>query len=75
MEGRPTEVFVSEILNCGWWVRHYRRGARASFQKLERDQAIQRLGLTVREAFNESEDFEALLTAVLDALQDKPPPF
>jgi hypothetical protein len=31
------------------------------------------MGLTVREAFNRSDDFEPLLAAVVDGLRDDPP--
>jgi hypothetical protein len=43
--------------------------------RLGRAQAIQRLGLAVREAFNSSDDFETLLTALVDGLTNthKPP--
>lgn len=65
-------VLVASILNAGWMVRHYARGTRS----LERKQAIQRMGLTIREAFNRSEDFEPLLIAVVDGLRPKDdPPF
>jgi hypothetical protein len=60
---------VAAILNAAWMVRHYARGGRSSFQRPERAQAIQRLGLTVREAFNRSEDFEPLLVAIVDGLR------
>ena len=48
-------------------VRHYPR----PIQKLQREQAIQRMGLAVRHAFNASEDFEALLTAIVDGLRPR----
>ena len=69
---------VAAILNDAWMVRHYLRGAlhrHNTQQKLRREQAIQKLGLTVRHAFECSNDFEALLAAVVDGLrpQDKPP--
>jgi hypothetical protein len=67
---------VAAILNAGWMVRHYVRGARSQTQKLQRKQAIQFLGVTVREAFNASDDYEALLVAVVDGLRPKDdPPF
>ncbi|HEU4344788.1 MAG TPA: hypothetical protein VFU31_24835 [Candidatus Binatia bacterium] len=50
-------------------VRHYARGGRMSRESAlaaKRRAAIRDLGLTVRQAFNASEDFEALLTAVVD---------
>lgn len=63
-----TGRLVAAILNAAWMVRHYERGARTSIQRKERQQAIRRLGLTVRETFGSSEDFEPLLVAVLDGL-------
>jgi hypothetical protein len=67
---------VAAILNAGWMVRHYVRGGRSQIQKLRRKQAIQFLGATVREAFNASDDYEALLVAVVDGLRPKDdPPF
>lgn len=75
-DGLDTTVLVASILNAGWMVRHYARGGRGSIHKLERQQAIQRLGLTIRDAFNKSEDFEPLLIAVVDGLRPKDdPPF
>ncbi len=74
-----TAQHVAEINNAAWWVRHYRRGGRmqrTSSQAMLRRQAIQRLGLAVREAFNASEDFEPLLVAVFASLsRDDEPPF
>jgi hypothetical protein len=65
-----TASLVAEILNAGWMVRNYARGARqrGSRAALHRKQAIVRMGLTVRDAFAKSDDFEALLQAVVDAL-------
>jgi hypothetical protein len=60
----PTGL-VSAILNDAWMVRHYARG----FHKLKRRQAILKLGLTVREAFNSCDDYEVLLAAVVDGLR------
>jgi hypothetical protein len=71
-----TGLLVSLILNAAWMVRHYARGGRSTIQRTERTQAIQKLGLTVREAFSQSEDFEPLLAAVVDGLRPKDdPPF
>jgi len=66
----PTQL-VASILNAAWMVRHYARGARArtSVQAELRSEAIKHLGLTVRHAFNSSEDFEPLLAAVCDGLR------
>jgi hypothetical protein len=74
-----TTLHVAAIYSAGWWLRHYRRGRRmqrTSAQARLREQAIQRLGLTVREAFNASDDFEPLLVAVFNSLNpagDDPP--
>jgi hypothetical protein len=62
---------VSAILNDAWMVRHYVRGGRTSMGRAQRAQAVQKLGLTVRDAFNRSHDFEALLTAVVDGLRPR----
>lgn len=66
---------VAGILNAAWMVRHYARGGRSRLQRAQRSQAIQQLGLTVRDAFNRSEDFEPLLAALVDGLRprDEPP--
>lgn len=64
-----TVVWVAQILNDWYMVRHYERGARmsrGSTLSLKRAQAIKKLGLTVREAFNRSDDFWPLLAAVAD---------
>lgn len=70
---------VAAILNAAWMVRHYARGARQSQSKIAelRAQAIRELGLIVRDALNQSEDFEVLLAAVVDGLRprDESPPF
>lgn len=54
-------------------VRHYERGARLAIQRIQRQQAIQKLGLIVRAAFAESDDFEPLLAAVVDGLRPRDP--
>ena len=62
-----TGELVAQILNDWYIVRHYKRGGRAGGVGRERrQQAVQKLGLTIREAFNRSNDFEALIAAVLD---------
>lgn len=67
---------VARIYNAAWLVRNYTRGGRSSIQRKERQQAIRQLGFVVREAFNSTEDFEPLLTAVFDGLSPKDaPPF
>ena len=75
MDSRRTEEHISQILNAAWMVRHYQRGGRSTIQRAERSQAIQQLGIVIRAAFNQSEDFEALLGAVVDGLRpnDTPP--
>lgn len=66
---------LDEIRNRAWMVRHYARGGRSNIGRARREQAIQLLGLTVREAFNNSDDFASLLEAVVDGLrpEDTPP--
>ena len=59
-----TPAYVAAIHNAAWMVRHYPR----PMQRAQRAQALRELGLIVREAFNASEDFEALLIALLDGL-------
>lgn len=59
---------VAAIYEAAWWVRHYCRPV----QRAQRAQAVQRLGLAVRCAFDSSDDFEALLYAVCDALATTP---
>jgi hypothetical protein len=67
---------VARIYNDAWLVRNYSRGRNSSIGRAERAHAIRKLGLTVRFAFNISDDFEALLTALYDGLTpQKPPPF
>lgn len=66
---------VADILHAAWMVRHYARGGRVAIQRTQRQQAILKMGLTVRDAFNKSEDYEVLLAAVCDGLrpQDERP--
>lgn len=69
-----TSHLVASILNSAWMVRHYGRGGRMSPESpmaLQRQQAIQKLGTTVRHAFTISEDFEPLLAAICDGLRPK----
>ena len=74
-----TGQLVAAILNDAWMVRHYARGGRvskASPLARQRALAIRKLGLTVREAFASSQDFEPLLAAVVDGLRpNEHPPF
>lgn len=71
MESRATANHVAAILNAAWMVRHYARGGRSEIQSDQRQQAIELLGLTVREAFNSSDEYEALLGAVVDGLRPR----
>lgn len=76
--GPDTARLTAAILNAAWMVRHYARGARlrSTTQAELRDEAIKHLGVTVRDAFNSSTDYEALLTAVCDGLRpDNEQPF
>lgn len=57
--------YKAAIYNQCWLVRSYRRN------DIRRRQAIERLGLTVREAFTHSDDFEGLLAALVDGLSEK----
>lgn len=72
-----TDALVAAILNDWWMVRHYARGANTSIGRASRAQAIQKLGLTIRNAFNTSDDFEALIAAILAGgrPQEYDPPF
>lgn len=74
--GPDTPRHVASILNAAWMVRHYARGGRTEIQRAERTQAIQQLGVIVRDAFAHCTDFEPLLAAVVDGLRPKDdPPF
>lgn len=66
-----TGDLVAAILNAAWMVRNYERGTRTSILQKQRQRAIREMGLTVRDSFNRSEDFEPLLTAVLDGLSPR----
>lgn len=66
-----TGRLVAAILNSAWMVRHYERGARTSILQKQRRAAIRKMGLTVRDCFDRSEDFEPLLVAILDGLNPK----
>lgn len=63
-----TAALVAKILNDARMVREY---PRVAIQRTRREQAILKLGLTVREAFNGSNDFQALLAAVVDGLRPR----
>lgn len=61
---------VAQILNACWWVRRYERGARLRSIAPYRTQALLKLGLTCREVFNHTDDFEPVLTALVDGLRN-----
>ena len=65
-----TADFVAAIFNDSYPVRQY-APQRTPTMRLRRAQAIQKLGLTVRDAFSRSDDFEALLGAVVDGLRPR----
>jgi hypothetical protein len=71
MEVKGTDTWCAAIRNDGWMVRYYVRGGRTSIGRMQREQAIQKLGLTVRAAFASSDDFEALLAAIVDGLRPR----
>lgn len=75
MDSKSTAAHVAAILNDWYMVRHYARGGRTGIGRLQRQQAIYKLGLTVRHAFTTSDDFEALLAAVVSGGRpnDDPP--
>ena len=70
--GPELERRTAAIYNDCRMVREYARGAgRQSHLGLLRQQAILKLGLTLREAFSNSDDFETLLHALVDGLSPK----
>lgn len=74
--GHDTAAKVAAILNAAWMVRHYARGGRTGIGSNHRQHAINQLGLEVRKAFIESDDFEPLLVAIYDGLNPRAdPPF
>jgi hypothetical protein len=62
--------FTAAILNDAWMVRHYGLERNES-QRLLRAQAIKKLGLTIREAFAATDNFEPLLAAICDGLRPR----
>ena len=69
--GPDTGALVADLYNRGYIVRANARGGRWSQESAmaeRRREAIRQLGLRVRHAFNVSEDFEPLLTALVDSL-------
>lgn len=73
--GGSTERFVAAIYNKGWMVRYRNRGIRLESHREARADAIRELGLVVREAFQQCDDFETMLTAIVDCLSPRPPDF
>jgi hypothetical protein len=67
---RDNGRYVAAILNDAWMVRNYGLERNES-QRLRRAQAILKLGLTVREAFSSTDDFEPLLAAICDGLRPR----
>lgn len=67
---RGTSQHVAAILNDWWMVRHYAM-QRTATMRLKRAQAILKLGLTIREAFASSDDFEPLIAAILDGARPR----
>lgn len=67
---------IAAIYNAAYMVRYYARGGRTQIHRSQRQEAIRQLGLICRDAFNRSDEFEALLTAIFDGLSPKDaPPF
>jgi len=60
-------MHVAAILNAAYLVRMYCR----PIQRRQRAGAIRHLGLECRRAFNETEDFEPVLQAILDGLHPR----
>ena len=57
---------LSSIYNACWWLRQTR-----GRKTMARDQAILALGLACRSAFQATDDFEPILTALLDGLSPR----
>lgn len=66
MQTDTTATHAAAIYAAAWHVRNTRTIHRTRYA-----QAVQRLGLTVRQVFNESEDFGPLLQAVADSLKTR----
>jgi len=64
------DMRLAEIRNAGYLVRHYAL-QRTSHARLLRAQAITKMGLAVRAAFSNSDDFEPMLAAVADGLRPR----
>lgn len=71
----PTSALTASIYNAAYFVRHYARGGRLADPGAplahKRREAIHKLGLVVRQAFCATDDFEPLLTALVDCLAAK----
>lgn len=72
---QTTQDHVARIMNAAYMVRYRNRGIRLESQAAKRAEAIQHMGVVVRDAFQQSDDFETLLTAVVDGLSPRPPDF
>ncbi len=71
MSPERTAEHVAAIYNAAWSVRDLNR----PHQHERKAQAVARLGLIVRAAFNASDDFEPLLSALAHSLgEDGPRP-
>ncbi len=68
MLAHDTAVHVAAIYTASWHVRYFAR----PHQRGKKAQAIVHLGLTVRAAFDGSEDFEPLLYALCSSLCETP---
>lgn len=67
-----TPDLIAAILNDSRMLREYSPG-RTPAQRLRRTQAILKLGLTVRQALNSCDDYEAILRAVVEGLRPQDP--
>ena len=65
---------LSQLNNDCYMVRHY-HGQRTAARRLRRHQAIQKLVATLMFTFEHTDDYEAVIGAVLDGLRprDRPP--
>jgi hypothetical protein len=59
------------ISNDCCMVRHYERGNRTSIGKLQRAQAILKLGVTLRYVLEHCDDDEATLATLVDGLRPR----
>lgn len=71
---RDVGELLAAINNDCYLVRHY-HSQRTSIERLRRHQAIQKLGETLKFAFSQTDQYEALIAALLDGLrpEDRPP--